>query len=308
MGEDEDAAPPIRLVTRFLAEMQTSIVAAGIRAFDGDLDRFVIYTLIVRQGMRSWEAGPDAQGAAAIPVNSLAASLSRPFETVRRHVIALAEAGLCQRTPAGVVADAAAQDRPESRELMAIAHDSLVRLIDDLQRFGVALPDARGTGAYDPAAGLQAAADMMLAVVDTNRVAHREWLNLVVFSTILCANSRGYAHDPQLALLYRDHRRTAPDTIRRPVRTSVVARTLGIAESTARRHVAGLLRSGTVQQVRAGLLANEQWMNTPPAVAISTASFHNIRRILNWLAARGFPFDAPATAYLRGRPDPAPFA
>ncbi|MCW3837757.1 hypothetical protein ACFQ1E_17060 [Sphingomonas canadensis] len=307
-GGGEDEVPPIRLVTRLLSEMQTSIVAAGIRAFDGDLDRFVIFTLIVRQGMRSWEAAPGEEDAGAISTHSLAASLSRPFETVRRHVIALTEAGLCARTPSGVRARRQAQARPEIREAMIVAHDSLVRLVEDLARFGVPLPPARAGVAYDPAAGLQASADVMLAVIDSNMPAHSEWLNLVLFSSILCANSRAITQDPALAQTHRDHRNPVPGALWRPVRISVLSRTIGIPESTLRRHAAELMRRGSVMRARGGLVVNEAWLNTPPAVAISTASYHNIRRILTWLGARGFALDAPAGAYLRGRPDDAPFA
>lgn len=301
-----ESPPPIRLITRCLAEMQTSIVAAGIRAFDGDLDRFVIYTLIVRQGALEWESSGAPAG--AISANSLAASLSRPFETVRRHVLALIEAGLCRRVTAGVILTEGVLDREDMRELMVVAHDSLVRLIEDMARFGVELPEPRAAATpYDPAAGLQAAADMMLAVIDSNMQAHREWLNLVIFSTILCANARGYADDPVLALRYADHTQVPPDSIRRPVRASVVARTLGLPDSTLRRHVTALLQYGSARRVRGGLLIDKQWLNTPAAVAISLASYRNIRRILNGLQSRGFPFDDPASAYVRGRPAPAPF-
>lgn len=304
-GDRAETHPPIRLVTRCLAEMQTSIVAAGIRAFAGDLDRFIICTLIVRQGTMDWE-GSTAGG--AISAHSLAASLSRPFETVRRHVLALIDAGLCRRVPGGITLAEGALDRVEMRELLVVAHDSLVRLIEDLARFGIDLPDPRPVAAsYDPAAGLQAAADMMLAVVDANMGAHREWLNLVIFSTILCANARGYFDDPVLALRYADHTQVPPDEIRRPVRTSVIARTLGLPDSTLRRHVAALTDIGSVQRVPAGLLINKNWLNTPAAVAISLASYGNIRRILNVLQGRGFPFANPASAYVRSRPEPAPF-
>ncbi|MDF7774141.1 hypothetical protein P1X14_02680 [Sphingomonas sp. AOB5] len=301
-----EAHPPIRLMTRCLAEMQTSIVAAGIRAFKGDLDRFVIYTLIVRQGTLEWESGTAVAG--AISAHSLAASLSRPFETVRRHVQALIEAGLCRRVTGGVVLTEGALDRTDIRELLVVAHDSLVRLIEEMARFGIELPEPRVTATpYDPAFGLQAAADMMLAVVDSNMQAHREWLNLVIFSTILCANARPYSDDPVLAMRYSDQTQVPPDSIRSAVRASVVARTLGLPDSTLRRHVATLLQYGSVRRVRGGLLVDKDWLNTPAAVAISRTSYGNIRRILNVLQGRSFPFGDPASAYVRGRPDPAPF-
>lgn len=301
-----DAHPPIRLVTRCLAEMQTSIVAAGIRAFGGDLDRFIICTLIVRQGTMHWDSAGDETR--AISAHSLAASLSRPFETVRRHVQALIEAGLCKRVSAGVVLADGVLQREDLRALLTLSHDCLVRLIEDLGRFAIDTPEPRpSAGPYDPAAGLQAAADIMLAVVDTNMGAHREWLNLVIFSTILCANARGYFDDPVLAKRYADHTQIPPEEIRRAVRVSVIARTLGLPETTIRRHVKELLERGSVQKSRGGLLVNKEWLNRPESVAISLVSFANIRRILNLLQGRGFPFENPASAYVRGRPEPARF-
>ena len=53
--------------------------------------RFAIFSLIVRESLRRNPRGK------AISTHSLAISLSRSFETVRRHVIALTEAGLCVR-------------------------------------------------------------------------------------------------------------------------------------------------------------------------------------------------------------------
>jgi hypothetical protein len=134
---------------------------------------------------------------------------------------------------------------------------------------------------------------------------HSDWGELVVCSTILCANVRRFAHDPVLALRYADQTVSPPSELWRPVRPSVVARAIGISESTVRRRIAAMLGNGRLEQRRGGVVASEAWLNRPESVAISTASYHNSRRLLERAAAAGFPFESPASAYLVGRP-PAP--
>ncbi|MEI9851788.1 MAG: hypothetical protein WDN24_14225 [Sphingomonas sp.] len=162
-----------------------------MRALEGDLDRFVIFTpdrppVAAR---RRGDLGP-----------SLANSLSRPYETVRRHIAALIALGLCERTAQGVVPMPAALASRSVAETLAVTHDSFVRFVEDLRRLGVPLPRQRAGGGYAPETGVQAVADVMLAVTDTNRARHRDWTDLVVFSTIylrqrprLCARIRARA-------------------------------------------------------------------------------------------------------------------
>lgn len=293
--------PPIRLMTRLLAELQTTILAQAIRLFEGDLDRVTIFALIARGTY-----GFDQQGQPApigISAHSLAMSLSRPYETVRRHVHALVDAGWCVRGADGVQASPAELAKPEIVAFSTLMHDSAVRFVADLAHFGVPMPEVGAARPYHPSAGVQAGIDMMLAVVDSNRRVHGDWLELVVFSTIYCANSRLLNRDRALARLYADGRILPPSTLRQPVRTSAVARALGLPEATVRRRVASLCEDGRVERLGKKLLVSETWLNRPEAVATSTQSFAIVRLLLARLGANGFPLEDPSRAYLDRRPE-----
>lgn len=306
-GNDGAERPPIRLVTRLLAEMQTSVVAAGLSAFAGDLDRFVVYTLILRQSVTGPEQG-DEPTVRAISINSLAASLGRSFETIRRHVHALVSAGLCLRTTDGLIALDEALDRVPLSESLIVAHDAFVRMVEDMTKLGLPLPSGRRDLPYRHEVGVNAAVDIMLAVLATNIAVHREWLNLVLYSTVLCGNVRSFAHDAVQALLYVDETQPVPVKLLRPVSAGAIARAISVPASTVRRRVAVMVADGRLERVANGLVVSQDWLNKPESVAISRASWQNIRRILGRAAAAGFPFDAPAEVYMRGRPPLVPIA
>lgn len=289
-------------MTRLLSEMQTSIIAAGVRAFDGNLDRFTMFTLIARLGGFQPQTASDR---GAISVASLSGSLSKPFETVRRHVNAMLEDGMCVRTSRGVVASEMALSKPEIMAIVRLSHDCLVRLICDLTALGVELPQPRKIHPYDNNVGAKAAVDIMLAVADSNIREHHEWINLVLSATVICANARPLAGDLELSKYYATPEHSVPDRLCTPVRPAVVARTLGLAPATVQRRMSAQLAAGQLVRKRGGLVVPEAWLNQPEILAISTASYQNVRRVMGSVAAGGFPFDDPASAYIEGRP-PSP--
>lgn len=286
-GAAEMPIARVRAATRHLAELQTSLLAHGVRVFGGRIDRFIIYTLAARVTGLS-----DTDAAAMVPTSAhaLAASLGRPYETIRRHVNALIEDGLCARHGNRIHVTPEGLRRPRVAHLLRWAHDCFVRFVEDLAAAGEPLPASRGGTQYEMANGVRTAVDIMLAVLQTNRERHDGWLDLILFSTVVAANCR-------------NHRVSDPHShADNPVPSRTVARMIGVTPVTAHRHLSAMLATGQLVRGRGGFRVNGAWLAHPAAQEVSDASLQNIRRLLGGLAAQGFPFDEPARAYLAARP------
>ena len=273
-------------VTLLLAAMQTSIVAAGLRSFSGDIDRFAIFSLVVRESLR--RSTRDK----AISTHSLAISLARSFETVRRHVIALTDDGLCVRGRSGVVVRPEVLERPDIAAMMRLSHDAFVRFAEGVVALDDApIPRPATTRPYHPVVGIAAAIDVMLATVDSNRAVHRKWLDLALFSTVLYAN------------LQRQQRCGGAVGPVHAVRPGILAEALHLPETTVRRRLKAMTEpGGSLVKVPNGFLISGAWLARPEAQATSARTYANIRLILAQAAAHGFPIDDPASVYLDGRP------
>jgi len=282
--------PPIRAMTRLLAEMQTSIMHTALPMFGGDVERFGLFVLALRQSLSG----------RAISNSALSASLGLPLETARRKINALLAAGVLTRGPQGLTVDLARLAAPDLQRLLRLAHDAFVRFLEDLEACG-------GLPRFTPAAqpyhwqeGVQFAADLMLAVSAANSDTHADWANLVIFSTVLCANNRAITADPDLMRLYAWPGTSPPPALIQPVSARVVARVLAIPRTTATRRVAQ--QADVIVRARRGLTISEDWLNRQASLATSRESYANLRRLLAALAQRGFPFDDIASAYVDGRP------
>lgn len=272
-------------ITALLADMQTSIVSAGLRQFEGDVDRFAIFALIVRESLR--RGARDR----AISTHSLAISLSRSFETVRRHVIALTEHDLCVRGRGGVMVRAEVLERDDIAALIRLAHDAFVRFVEQLATLDElpTMPPLRRP--YEPHIGVAAAVDTMLATTDSNRTVHRNWLDLVLFSTTLAAN------------LQRRGESGEPIGPAHAVRPATLARALHLPESTVRRRLATMTAAGgALERCPQGVLVSRTWLARPEAAATSERTYAHVRLIVAQAVAQGFPIDDPASAYLDGPP------
>lgn len=285
---------PIRVVTRALAEMQTTILAKGLLLTNGDVGRFAIFSLIVRMTTARPEHPSAPNG---ITVSSLAGSLSLPYETVRRHVGFLISDGLCSRDSGGVSANPGSAADAVG-EVWRTAHDALGRFVERLVEGSVRVPSRRPGVLYDPAYGVLAAVDLMLSVVDGNRGTHADLTQLAIFSAIFSREQASILADPAVSSTYRDETRPVPSELRSNVRAANIAAMLPISETTIRRHIGYMMADGRIERCSTGIQVSERWLNEPRCVDVSRKSYANMRRILEQLASKGFPFGHPSWSVL----------
>jgi hypothetical protein len=295
-----------RLMVRLLTEMHIGCNAEGMRVFDGELDRAIIFMVVAREsGPLSLHSGGQAQSGGAgqgISVNALAASLSRPFETMRRHANALLAKRLCVRTPGGLIVPGKVHARPEIDALFRLQHDALVRLIEDMAAFEIPLPETRAHVPYDWHTGLAAAHDVLLSGIEFYSRRYESWIDMLLLGAVMCANARPFTYQRDVSLAYADFTRLPPESMRAPVPASVIARVLNLPPSTTQRRINAMIDAGKLTRKPAGLMVTERALNDATAIADARNSTDHTRQILTRLAAAGFRFDDPALCYLAGRP------
>ncbi|MEG3147458.1 ArsR family transcriptional regulator [Sphingomonas sp. RT2P30] len=299
--------PRNRIATRIIMEMQVGGAATITRAFGGNFDRAVIFFALLREAsaLRDHAKGMATAHGTSRPgasVNALAASLDRPFETVRRHIMALIAAGLCRRDGALVrVAPEAIADKTIAAALNQL-HDIMIRLIEDMVDFALPLPAQRCGVPHDRHATIAAAIDLLLIAIEFHAGQHDDWLEVLLYGSVMVANARPITYDGERAHRYSESDTVPPESLRLPVGTAAVARALGLPYSTAGRHIARMLADGRLQRRRGGLIVSTAWMSTPSQLSGARVVAERTAQILARLAASGFALDRPVSLYLNGRP------
>jgi DNA-binding transcriptional ArsR family regulator len=141
-------APPIRAVARLSTDYALRIIDL-LTAHIGDLLSGLIFLTVVRcntehlsdreRGLDGAEPRHFVADALRRPVRMSAVSemLGVPEETVRRHVAKLTKAGLCRRTPDGLIVPAETLARKPFTQLMVDNQVTTRRMFETLARFGV---------------------------------------------------------------------------------------------------------------------------------------------------------------------------
>jgi DNA-binding Lrp family transcriptional regulator len=232
-------------------------------------------------------AGPvPAEAMRPASVNAVAASLRLPFETVRRRVAALVGDGRLVRDRDGLGVAPEWLVRPAALELSRRRCARLQRIHRDiLERLGPAaleLPPAPAAPAEPPLLLTDHLANgYMLRAAELVTAELGDPFVGFVLLNLVRANIR---HLP----LEDSGFARASVAARRPARPSPLAKTLGVAPETLRRHVRRLETAGyLVRTADGGMLLDEQLFRSRLAHVLIGVGVASIRRILGEMAQAG---------------------
>lgn len=222
-----------------------------MRSFDllGQLHENAIGASIL---MTLWHTELVAPGRKPMVVRELSRELNLPYETVRRHVRDLEQAGACVVKKGGPTVPDAMRGDPRATRLLRKIYVNAVRLLADLTRVGaVTFPSASRRA---PPSGPLAKEQMIIAIAAIAlllagvRLMRDFWggdlVKGLVFTAIWTANVKHVttSRATTSSLL--------PDDLRQPVSVLAISRSLRLPYETVRRHADGLVREGLA--VRAG--------------------------------------------------------
>lgn len=224
-----------------------------------------------------------------ITVNAVANSLGFSFESVRRRMHGLARRGLCRIAPGGVVAPIEALTSPQFEAAATAAyrrlqqHHEVLRALGALD--GLPRPTARLPDAPAPVrAALRIGLEHLLRVSDAGRAAFGDLIScLILFETVR-------ANTEHLGDTLRGDSRAGdllPDASRRPIPVTALARRLGLAAETARRHVLMLQQRGALVRVRGGLIVPAARLAGADALRFSQENLRHMRRMFSALSSLG---------------------
>ena len=282
----KEAGTPYRYITWRMVEFQMDSLKLALRVFPADLDRAIIFFLVARMSCSEWLTG-DAimrpENPRVFSINALAASLSRPFETVRRHVHGMIDAGICAKHNEGF----ALFPTPErNADIILYYRDTanlILRLAGRLAEQGIPIPATESVAENEVEQLVNAALDICLVALENND--HGHWFELALHGALIYENGRDIMGTPELAREYGNLVLT--DEQRRPVRIRVLSDDYGIPYATVRRHVDQMLSAGMLRKKRGGYILNTQWTGVDEKIAQSDQTVQYLLRQFRGLAAAG---------------------
>jgi DNA-binding Lrp family transcriptional regulator len=201
-------------------------------------------------------------------INAIATSLGIPFETARRRIGAMAEAGICIITANGVIVSSAATNAPAYRTACAVQFEKLHNLYGRLRAIEFLEAPRPPSIPFDPSnppyrlAG-RIVVEYVLRFTEPITRHIRDVVTGLTLMELILANTEeldgGLVSAEDLG-----SEGVLADSFRKPVSITALGRRLDIPHETTRRHVQRLLDRGLCVKVHGGYIVPAEALARPP--------------------------------------------
>lgn len=302
------ATEKIRKLSRLSMEMHLSGTMAVLDLTDGDYDLGIVALLVLARCTADWIEGDRLRAPAhpsrAISIRAIAGSLGSPYTTVYRHVGVLKARGLLVVGDHGCAISHAPDVAPRVLALIAAAHDSLIRMVEDFAPDVALPPPAAVADRHLFATSVAVAFDIWLVPFEYARPFAHDWTSALIYMVIVVANVRHVTVDPVLGERFASE--PTPDALRAPIGTRQIARLARLSYGTTFRHCKALQANDIIDHARGGwLLPGRRLGDRDVDTGVQTLHLYYLKRIAE-LTSLGFDAANPARHYLAGRPAYAP--
>jgi len=219
-----------------------------------------------------------------VTINAMAASLRLPFETVRRRVHELIDAGDCVATAHGVYVPRSAVTSPSYKAIQVARYErvrAFYRTLRDVGELAADDPPAPATQELLVRAVNRVISEYMLRACGDLIAVTGDMLGSVILMEVALENSADLPPDRLPA--WAD----APAAIARPVRGSVLSARLGLSAETLRRHAIGLETAGFLRRAPTGKIAVCPLSARPRLARLIETNVVNIHRLFARLRELG---------------------
>lgn len=277
----------LRIANAFTLDLLT--IYRGDRDFT---DALILAALMQRKAVGL--AGEPEHLRGAISINALAVSLGLPFETVRRRSKRLIAEGLCEAAADGIRISTPLLASEAHHEALHAAYETAQTLYLRLVRANciqlMSLPPPVESALPDGGPPVRivwrATVDYFLRIMEL-LLPHFSHLTQAFVLQAVAAGNTAELPDTMRGEDRMDVDALVPDSYRKPVRASEVAKRLGAPHETVRRNLAGLVEEGRCKAVQGGFIVPAAVLAQGTVAAAYAPNFQNLRRMFMALADAG---------------------
>jgi len=267
MADADSPTEQSRQLARVGAKLFTELASAVNEIFSHEPISALVFLAIVRQ-----EFGASGGRGRSVSTRVLAQTLDLPFETVRRHVRSLRQAGICETTPDGARIPASVYLLPDIRRSRARVWAAARVFMEDAARIALVGSVPIGDRLEETPGARRIVVDYFLdALAAGRKTMSLTPVQLFVWRAIWLANNRAFLDEPQTAADFAALDQVPGDALRLPVSAYAVAKILSLPYETVRRTTAGLVKRQIVEVRPTGLIIPARVSATPSVIEMTRA-------------------------------------